>query len=76
LRRKGYEKDISSCVFSFLSLPIIAQDGKQEASSAKDILVKSEVETAISMLKAICTKHKEGEMSLVQVKKLGADLLR
>lgn len=60
----------------FLSLPIIAQDGKQEASLAQDILVKSEVETAISMLKAIYTKHKEGEMSLVQAKKLGADLLR
>ena len=60
----------------FLSLPVVAQDGKHEISLAQDMLIKSEVETAISMLKAIHTKHKKGEMSLVQAKKLGADLLR
>ncbi len=60
----------------FLSLPVNAQAEKLETSSAQDMLIKSEVETAVSMLQAIFTKHQEGEMSLVQAKKLGADLLR
>lgn len=60
----------------FLSLPAAAQAEKLETSSAQDMLIKSEVETAVSMLQAIYTKHKKGEMSLVQAKKLGADLLR
>jgi len=60
----------------FLSLPADAQAEKLEKSSAQDLLIKSEVETAVSMLQAIYTKHQEGEMSLVQAKKLGADLLR
>ena len=61
---------------AFLSLPANAQVEKLETSSAQDMLIKSEVETAVSMLQAIYTKHQEGEMSLVQAKKLGADLLR
>ena len=60
----------------FLSLPAAAQAEKLEPSSAQDLLVKSEVETAVSMLQAIYTKHQQGEMNLVQAKKLGADLLR
>ena len=60
----------------FLSLPANAQAEKLETSLAQDLLIKSEVETAVSMLQAIYTKHKEGEISLVQAKKLGADLLR
>jgi len=60
----------------FLSLPADAQAEKLEKSSAQDVLIKSEVETAVSMLQTIYTKHQEGEMSLVQAKKLGADLLR
>ncbi len=60
----------------FLSLPAAAQAEKSETSSAQDMLIKSEVETAVSMLQAIYTKHQKGEMSLVQAKKLGADLLR
>jgi methyl-accepting chemotaxis protein len=60
----------------FLSLPTNAQAEKLETSSAQDMLIKSEVETAVSMLQAIYTKHKKGEMSLMQAKKLGADLLR
>ncbi len=35
-----------------------------------------EVETAISMLKAIHKKHESGELSLREAKKLGADLMR
>ena len=60
----------------FLSLPVAAQAEKLETSSAQDMLIKSEVETAVSMLQAIYTKHQQGEMSLVEGKKLGADLLR
>jgi methyl-accepting chemotaxis protein len=40
------------------------------------MLIKSEVETALSMLQAIYKKHQQGEMTLAQAKKLGADLLR
>ena len=53
-----------------------AQVEKLENSSAQDLLIKSEVETAVSMLQAIFTKHQQGEMTLEQAKKLGADLLR
>ncbi|MEA3419123.1 MAG: cache domain-containing protein [Campylobacterota bacterium] len=61
---------------TFLYLPTNAQAEKLETSLAQDILIKSEVETAVNMLQAIYTKHQEGEMSLIQAKKLGADLLR
>jgi len=60
----------------FLSLSACAQFEKQENSSAQDLLIKSEVETAVSMLQAIYTKHQQGEMTLEQAKKLGADLMR
>ena len=60
----------------FLYVPTNAQAEKLETSLALDILIKSEVETAVSMLQAIYTKHEKGEMSLVQAKKLGGDLLR
>ena len=45
-------------------------------SSAQDLLIKSEVETAISMLQAIFSKHQKGEFTLEQAKQLGADILR
>ena len=60
----------------FLSLPTNVQAEKLESSSALDMLIKNEIETAVSMLQAIFTKHQQGEMNLVQAKKLGADLLR
>ena len=60
----------------FLCLPAIAETEKLETSLAQDLLIKSEVETAVSMLQAIFIKHQQGEMSLVQAKKLGTDLLR
>jgi len=47
-----------------------------ENSSTQDLLIKSEVETAVSMLQAIFTIHQKGELTLEQAKKLGADLLR
>ena len=43
---------------------------------SRDALIKSEVETAVSMLAAIQMKHLLGEMTQAQAKKLGADLLR
>ena len=61
---------------ALLCLPVVAQTGELEKSSARDLLIKSEVETAVSMLQAIWKKHQQGEMTLDQAKKLGADLLR
>jgi methyl-accepting chemotaxis protein len=61
---------------AFLCLPAGAQSGKKENVSAQDVLVKSEVETAVSMLQAIFVKHQKGAMTLEQAKELGADLLR
>lgn len=59
-----------------LCLPAHAQSGQPGKSSAQDLLIKSEVETAVSMLQAIVTKHQQGEMTLEKARKLGADLLR
>ncbi len=41
----------------FLSFPAAAQPQKPEAISAHDLLIKSEVETAVSMLQAVYTKE-------------------
>lgn len=65
----------------FLSLTVFcvsvfAQTERPESSAVQDLLVKSEVETAISMLQAIYSMHQKGEMTLEKAKKLGADLLR
>jgi methyl-accepting chemotaxis protein len=59
-----------------LCLPAGAEPKKQANPSAQDLLIKSEVETAVSMLQAIYVKHQHGEMTLEKAKKLGADLLR
>ena len=61
---------------AYLSLPAGGQTGKLKNSSAQDLLIKSEVETAVSMLQAIFAEHQQGKMTLKQAKKLGADLLR
>jgi len=53
-----------------------AQAEKPAGSAAQDLLVKCEVETAVSMLQAIFTKYQQGEMTLEQAKKLGADLFK
>jgi methyl-accepting chemotaxis protein len=50
--------------------------GQSENPAAQDLVIKSEVETAISMLQSIAAKQQRGEMTLDQAKKLGADLLR
>ena len=54
----------------------LARAEKPEYSEAQDLMIKSEVEIAVSMLQAIYNMHKKGEMTLEQAKKLGADLLR
>ena len=58
------------CVSAF------AQMERPDNSTAQDLLVKSQVETAVSMLQAIFTKHQQGAMTLQKAKELGADLLR
>jgi len=59
-----------------LGLLACTQSEKLEKPTAKDLLIKNEVETAVSMLQAISAKQQQGEMTLEQAKKLGADLLR
>jgi methyl-accepting chemotaxis protein len=61
---------------AFMCLPVCVQAGGPEQSSAQDVLIKSEVETAVSMLQAISNKQQQGEMTLEQAQKLGADLMR
>ena len=60
----------------FFYLPNSVQAENAETPLAKDLLIKNEVETAVSMLEAIYAKHQKGEMNLEEAKKLGADLLR
>jgi methyl-accepting chemotaxis protein len=54
----------------------LAQAERPENSAAQDLLIKSEVETAVSMLQAIYAKHQQREITLNKAKKLGANLLR
>jgi len=63
-------------ILTVLCLSVSVRAAKGETPSPQDVLIKSEVETAVSMLQAIYTKHQRGEMSLDKAKKLGADLLR
>ncbi len=50
--------------------------GTQELLIKQDLLIKSEVETAVSMLQAIYAKYQQGEMPMDKARQLGADLLR
>jgi methyl-accepting chemotaxis protein len=65
-------KKIVSVLFLLIATALHA-GGRSEA---KDLLIKSEVETAVSMLAAVEMKHRQGGMSLKEAKTLGADLLR
>jgi methyl-accepting chemotaxis protein len=49
---------------------------KDAAIAAQDAVIKSEVQTAVSMLTAINAKAKAGEISATYARNLGADLLR
>jgi len=59
-----------------LCAPVPAQAENPEAVSAQDLLIRSQVETAVSMLRALYAKVETGEMTLEQAKQLGAALLR
>jgi methyl-accepting chemotaxis protein len=63
-------------VLSGAESPVKEVPPSHRMTISKDQLVKYEVETALSMLEAIETKHKRGEMTLEAAKRLGADLLR
>lgn len=45
-------------------------------AESQDALIKSQVETAVSMLQAIVDQHQQHNLSFEQAKQLGADLLR
>jgi methyl-accepting chemotaxis protein len=62
--------------FGFVCPPADCQPRASVRQSPVDLLIRSEVETAVSMLQAIFAKHQRGEMTIEQAKKLGADLLR
>jgi methyl-accepting chemotaxis protein len=66
----GFLSSVVLCVFAF------AKPERPENSAAQDLLIKSEVETAVSMLQAIHAKYQQGGMTLEKAKELGADLLR
>jgi len=75
------KRTMMAILFIFLSFVLLcpaawAEPGKSANTRAQDLLIKSEVETAVSMLGAISAKQQKGEMTLEQAKKLGADLLR
>lgn len=57
-------------------LSAVAQTQSPANAAAQDLLIKSEVETAVSMLGAIHAKYQRGELTMEKAKKLGADLLR
>ena len=61
---------------AMLCVSAFAQTGKPDNSAAQDVLVKSQVETAGSMLQAIFVKYQQGAMTLEKAKEFGADLLR
>jgi methyl-accepting chemotaxis protein len=44
--------------------------------TAQDLLIKSEVETAVSMLQVIADRQQAGEMTAEEARSLGAELLR
>jgi methyl-accepting chemotaxis protein len=53
----------------------IAQTERRDCGS-QDLVIKTQVETAVSMLQAVYAKHQRGEMTLEKAKTLAADLLR
>jgi len=70
------KRNLIIVLVSFLYLFTNAEADNLRKTSFQDLLIKNEVETAVSMLQAIFTKHQQGEMNLIEAKKLGADLLR
>ena len=60
---------------ALFSMPSTAA-AEELRNAAQDRLIKSEVETAVSMLRALYMKQQQGEMDPEEAKRLGADLLR
>ena len=59
-----------------LIVPAFALRSGAQVTAAMDLLIKSELETALSLLQAVYAKHQKGEMSLEKAKDLAASLLR
>ena len=59
-----------------LCLSAFAQTQAPVNVAAQDMLIKSEVETAVSLLQAIHARQQKGEMTLEKARELGANLLR
>ena len=74
--KNGLTRVFTIFFFLVLSFSLNFAQVEELENSSQDMLIKSEVETAVSMLRAIFVKHEAGEMSLEEAKKLGADLLR
>lgn len=75
------KKVLITMLVGFLSAAVFCLSALAEAQAptnvtAQDLLIKSEVETAVSMLAAIHARQQKGEMSLEKAKELGAGLLR
>ncbi len=60
----------------FFAPPSFSQSVMDEELSAQDLLIRSQVQTAISMLETISSKQQSGELTPEQARRLGADLLR
>lgn len=60
----------------FLAAGTVSVSAQTGGSEPRDLLVKSQVETAVSLLQAVYAKHQKGEFTLEEAKRLGADLLR
>ena len=80
-RRMKYEEGIDYSdgwfpeVLGYFVCPLRLQMQVPANVVAQDLLIKSEVETAVSMLGAINAKRQRGEMTMEKAKQLGADLL-
>ncbi|MFA6356521.1 MAG: cache domain-containing protein [Candidatus Omnitrophota bacterium] len=57
-------------------LVVTRRDALPSGNAEQDASVKSATQAAASMLQGVYDKHKKGEFTLEQAKKLGADLLR
>ncbi len=66
---------ILSTLYFTANVPLI-NIAKIKNLAKQDVVVKSQVDTAISMLEVLNQKVKTGALSLASAKKLGADLLR
>ena len=88
IRRKVAVLAIISCIFvailiSFTSLFVINQlnrayitENSRVLRDNFDILIKTEVQSTVSLLQALYVKSQQGEFSVDEAKSLGADLIR